>query len=171
MRGTLVVSLIGWSDSGKTSLVVRAIEECVRRGIECAAAKCSHHTGDFELEGKDSARYREAGASPVAYIGTGPGGQTACFVPTPIEPGREWLESLFPESILIFVEGLEVEGAINVLVDKEGMALKRPLAWSDILVSGNNEHAIQAIGSGKKVISPGDAKSLVDIVEESWIGK
>lgn len=165
MRSATIVSLVGWSESGKTALLVAAIEECRRRGIPCAAAKATRHKGDFELATKDSARFRQAGASPVAFIGTGEAGLTVRFSSTPFPPDRAYLESLFPGASLVFAEGLVVEGALKVLVDKPGEELKRPLAWADVLVTGDQGLARRGREEGLRVIAPGDGAELMDIVE------
>ncbi|WP_400162000.1 molybdopterin-guanine dinucleotide biosynthesis protein B [Brevibacillus sp. TJ4] len=62
-----VVQLVGYSDSGKTTLLSRLIPLLQRQGLRVGVVK--HDGGhDFELDqpGKDTWRYREAGASLVA---------------------------------------------------------------------------------------------------------
>ncbi|HOX47938.1 MAG TPA: molybdopterin-guanine dinucleotide biosynthesis protein MobB [Spirochaetales bacterium] len=174
MGRKLIVSAVGWSGSGKTSFLERAVAECARRGIPCSAAKATRHAGDFEPEGKDSARYRAAGAGEVAFVGLargpeGPAGLTVLFEPTPSEPDRAFLERLFPGSPLVFAEGLVVEGALRLLVagpapGEEG--LKRPLDWADILVTADPALAALAKGLGKAVVRPDAAATFVDMLEE-----
>jgi molybdopterin-guanine dinucleotide biosynthesis protein B len=170
----LIVSAVGWSGIGKTSFLERAVAECAGRGIPCSAAKATRHAGDFEPEGKDTARYREAGAGEVAFIGLSreagaPAGLTVLFEPTPPEPGRAFLEGLFPRSALVFAEGLVVEGALRLLVagpapGVEG--LKRPLEWADVLVTADPALAALAKGLGKAVVPPDAAALFVDLLEE-----
>jgi molybdopterin-guanine dinucleotide biosynthesis adapter protein len=56
----------GWKNSGKTTLMVRLIENFAGRGLRVAAVKHAHHAFDTDHEGRDSFRYRAAGASTVA---------------------------------------------------------------------------------------------------------
>jgi len=57
-----IVSIVGKSNSGKTTLIEKLIQELVRRGYRVATIK--HHLHDFEIdkEGKDSWRHRQAGS-------------------------------------------------------------------------------------------------------------
>ena len=168
LRAPRIVSFLGWSNSGKTTLMVALIEECTKRGIACAAAKCTRHSGNLEPEGKDSARYRLAGASPVAFIGTGAQGLTALISPTPPVPDRAWLESLFPGAELVLVEGLEVEDSLRVLVDKPGEAAKKPMDSIDILISESPELRARAEAAGRKACVPGDPSGLFNLLEGLW---
>jgi molybdopterin-guanine dinucleotide biosynthesis protein MobB len=170
-RVPLIVSFFGWSDSGKTTLIVELIEECGRRGLACAAAKCTRHGGDFEPEGKDSARYRAAGASPVAFIGTGDGGMTALFLPTPARRDRTWLESLFPDADLVLVEGLEVEGATRILVGREDQKPKRQVGSVDIVITEDVELRKECESAGTRVYARAETGNIIDFLEATWKGK
>ena len=58
------VAFVGRHNSGKTTIIVKAIRELVARGWDVGSVK--HHShGGFEIDypGKDSYRHREAGAS------------------------------------------------------------------------------------------------------------
>jgi molybdopterin-guanine dinucleotide biosynthesis protein B len=56
---------VGWSGSGKTTLIVALIDELTRRGLRVSALKHTHHTVDLDQPGKDTYRFREAGAVEV----------------------------------------------------------------------------------------------------------
>jgi len=58
--------IAGWKNSGKTTLMVRLIENFAGRGLRVAAVKHAHHAFDIDHEGRDSFRYKEAGAGTVA---------------------------------------------------------------------------------------------------------
>ncbi len=68
-----VISLVGYANSGKTTVLVKIISELKIRGYRVATIK--HHGGDFDIdhEGKDTYRHMEAGAdttvlsSPVKF--------------------------------------------------------------------------------------------------------
>jgi molybdopterin-guanine dinucleotide biosynthesis protein MobB len=57
-----VVSVVGKSNSGKTTLVEKMIGELVRRGYRVATIKHNPHGFDIDHEGKDSWRHKQAGA-------------------------------------------------------------------------------------------------------------
>jgi molybdopterin-guanine dinucleotide biosynthesis protein MobB len=66
-----ILAITGPSGSGKTTLIERLIRALSGRGLRVGAIKRSHHRVDVDREGKDSYRFREAGANPVALTGGG----------------------------------------------------------------------------------------------------
>lgn len=57
-----VVSIVGKSDSGKTTFLEKLIAELAGRGWRIATAKHHVHEFDIDVPGKDSWRHRQAGA-------------------------------------------------------------------------------------------------------------
>lgn len=60
-----LLGVVGWSGSGKTTLVEYLIAGLAARGVRVNAVKHSHHDVMLEPPGKDSARFRGAGAAEV----------------------------------------------------------------------------------------------------------
>ena len=60
-----IISIVGSSKSGKTTLIERLIPEFIKRGYRVATIK--HHGKDFQIDhtGKDSWRHKKAGAHTV----------------------------------------------------------------------------------------------------------
>ncbi len=57
-----VFSIVGHSGSGKTTLVEKLIRELCARGVKVATIKHAHHKVELDTPGKDSYRYKNAGA-------------------------------------------------------------------------------------------------------------
>ena len=57
-----VISIVGHSGSGKTTLVEKLIRELCTRGVKVATIKHAHHKVELDTPGKDSYRYKDAGA-------------------------------------------------------------------------------------------------------------
>ncbi|HLY95663.1 MAG: molybdopterin-guanine dinucleotide biosynthesis protein B [Sideroxydans sp.] len=57
-----VVSIVGHSGAGKTTLVEKLVREFTSRGLRIATIKHAHHKVELDTPGKDSYRYKEAGA-------------------------------------------------------------------------------------------------------------
>ena len=57
--------LVGESGSGKTTLIEKIIALLAERGLKVSAVKNAHHNVDIDKPGKDSYRFREAGATQV----------------------------------------------------------------------------------------------------------
>jgi molybdopterin-guanine dinucleotide biosynthesis protein B len=60
-----IVSIVGKSDSGKTTLIERLVPELNRRGYRVATVKHDVHGFEVDREGKDSWRHKKAGAHTV----------------------------------------------------------------------------------------------------------
>lgn len=60
-----VYGVVGWKNSGKTTLVERLVAEISARGFTVSTVKHAHHAFDIDHEGKDSWRHRKAGAAQV----------------------------------------------------------------------------------------------------------
>ena len=63
-----VMGIVGWSGSGKTSLLVALLPILRGRGLKVSTMKHAHHRFDVDSSSKDSYRHREAGASEVLVV-------------------------------------------------------------------------------------------------------
>ena len=61
-RSPTVFIFVGHSGSGKTTLVEKLLPELTARGLCLATIKHAHHKVALDKEGKDSWRYKQAGA-------------------------------------------------------------------------------------------------------------
>jgi molybdopterin-guanine dinucleotide biosynthesis protein B len=61
-----IISIVGKSDSGKTTLLEKLIAEIKNRGYHIGTIKHDTHGFDIDREGKDTWRHKKAGASTVA---------------------------------------------------------------------------------------------------------
>jgi molybdopterin-guanine dinucleotide biosynthesis protein B len=60
-----IISIVGKSDSGKTTLIEKLVPELTRRGCRVATVKHDTHGFEVDREGKDSWRHKQAGAHTV----------------------------------------------------------------------------------------------------------
>lgn len=60
-----ILGVVGWRNSGKTTLIVELIEQFTRDGLIVSSIKHAHHAFEIDYPGKDSYRHREAGAREV----------------------------------------------------------------------------------------------------------
>ncbi|MFC5585881.1 molybdopterin-guanine dinucleotide biosynthesis protein B [Nitratireductor kimnyeongensis] len=63
-----VFGIVGWKNSGKTTLAAALVTELTKRGFRIATLKHAHHAFDIDHEGTDSHRHRTAGAKEVAIV-------------------------------------------------------------------------------------------------------
>lgn len=64
-----IVSIVGYKNTGKTSLTIKVIEELCKRGFKVASIKHSHHKMEIDHENKDTWKHKEAGSDLVVGIG------------------------------------------------------------------------------------------------------
>jgi len=104
------IGFIGYSNTGKTTLIEKLIPILRARGLAVAAIKNAHHGFDMDRPGKDSYRYREAGAGQVLIAS---GRRWALLTETPQAPAAldDLLAQLAPCDLVI-VEGFKSEGRI-----------------------------------------------------------
>jgi molybdopterin-guanine dinucleotide biosynthesis adapter protein len=60
-----IISIVGKSDSGKTTLIEKLVPELTRKGYRVATVKHDVHGFEVDREGKDSWRHKQAGAHTV----------------------------------------------------------------------------------------------------------
>ena len=122
-----VIGIVGFSNSGKTELICRLLPLLTARGLKVAVLKHSHHPGLYRLdEGKDTWRYRQAGAHAVALAAPGLVQVTRSF---PEEPSlQQALAMLAGQADLIVVEGYKTGPLpkVAVLGPEEGEAPDYP---------------------------------------------
>jgi molybdopterin-guanine dinucleotide biosynthesis protein B len=104
------IGFIGYSNTGKTTLIEKLIPILRARGLAVSAIKNAHHGFDMDRPGKDSYRYRAAGAGQV-LIATGQ--RWALLTETP--QGAATLDELLAQLApcdLVIIEGFKSEGRI-----------------------------------------------------------
>ena len=103
MSGQRVFGVVGWKNSGKTTLVERLVAEFVRRGWRIATIKNAHHDVDIDRAGTDSFRHRAAGATEVALVG----GRRYAIMREQAEPTLEEVLARLAPADLVLIEGFK----------------------------------------------------------------
>jgi molybdopterin-guanine dinucleotide biosynthesis protein B len=107
-RAMKVIGFIGYSNTGKTTLIERLIPLFIARGLRVSTVKNAHHGFDMDRPGKDSFRYRQAGSAQV-LIATA----ERWALLTEVRDGPAPLEALIGQLApcdLVLVEGFKSEG-------------------------------------------------------------
>lgn len=101
-----IFGLAGWSNSGKTTLMIALVQVLTARGFRVSTVKHAHHRFDIDQPGKDSFRHREAGATEVLITS---GSRWALMHELRDEPEPP-LEELLPRMAavdLVLIEGFK----------------------------------------------------------------
>ena len=146
-----VFGVIGWKDSGKTTLVERLIEEFTIRGYVVSAIKHAHHTFEIDHKYRDSYKFRSAGARRTAVVSRN---RWAMIheLRDEDEPSLDEIIEHIGSCDLILVEGYK--GAPFAKIEARGKAMRdQPLAPDD-------SHIVAIAAMGEK---PGDNLPVFDI--------
>ena len=113
-----IVSFVGRSNSGKTTLIERVIPELVRAGYKVATVKHAGHGFDLDTEGKDSWRHKRAGASSVLVLSKG---SIAMFADVSDQMNAEDVRDRFLDHTydLIIAEGWKHEGYPKIVIVRD----------------------------------------------------
>ncbi len=60
-----IVGIVGWKDSGKTTIATKIINKLSSKNFRVASIKHAHHEFDIDHENTDSFKHRSAGSSQV----------------------------------------------------------------------------------------------------------
>lgn len=128
--GTPVIGIVGWKNSGKTTLAVRLIETFSARGFRVASIKHAHHSFQIDENDTDSARHRRAGSTQVAIVSqkrwalvteTGAAG----------EPDFDEVVAMLQPADLIIVEGYKTAAIPKIEARRAASAKDKALAPDD----------------------------------------
>lgn len=125
-----VFGVTGWKNNGKTTMVVRLVEELTSRGYKISTIKHAHHDFDIDHENTDSWRHRKSGAQEVAVVSSR---RFALIHENKAEeetPLSRILELLSPCDLVI-VEGYKRDSHDKLEVRRSGGKVGDPLNKSD----------------------------------------
>ncbi|HUJ17123.1 MAG TPA: molybdopterin-guanine dinucleotide biosynthesis protein B [Nitrospirota bacterium] len=115
------------SNSGKTTLIEKVVRVLKARGYSVAVIKHASRGFDLDRPGKDSWRFRQAGADHVVLVGPG---QMAVLSTIDQEPGIEELERAVDADIIIS-EGFKQTAGNRIEVFRSGVSGNHPLCLDD----------------------------------------
>ncbi|HUL67460.1 MAG TPA: molybdopterin-guanine dinucleotide biosynthesis protein B [Burkholderiaceae bacterium] len=137
------IGVIGYSNSGKTTLIERLIRLFRERGLSVSAIKNAHHGFDMDRPGKDSFRYRDAGAGQV-LIATAL--RWALLTETSERPaGLDELLALLAPCDLVIIEGFKSEGHLPRIEVRRKTQVEPPIYPHDPnVIAVAADHEIEA---------------------------
>ncbi|HVG05162.1 MAG TPA: molybdopterin-guanine dinucleotide biosynthesis protein B [Burkholderiaceae bacterium] len=137
------IGFIGYSNSGKTTLIEKLIPIFRAQGLSVSAVKNAHHGFDMDRPGKDSFRYRVAGAQQVLIATSS---RWALLSETPQRAAT--LDELLRElgtCDLVIVEGFKSEGNIPRIEVRRSANVDPPIFPHDSnVVALATDHTVQS---------------------------
>lgn len=132
-----ILSFVGRSNSGKTTLIERIIPQLVRNGYKISTVKHAGHGFDLDTEGKDSWRHKQAGAGSVIVVSKS---SLAMFADVPEHMNVEEVRDRFVDSSydLIIAEGWRSEGYPKIVVVRDQVG-EVPISTEGLLAVVSNK--------------------------------
>ena len=158
MTAIPVVSVVGYSGSGKTTFLEKLIAELTGRGHRVGTVKHTSHPVVFDRPGKDTWRHAAAGAGVVALAA--PHGVTLVIKKT--DPDPEEVVDLIRDVDLVLTEGYKRGKWPKVLVYRSGSA-SPPAELPPGLLAVVSDVSLAA---GVPLFHLDDAAGVADLIEQ-----
>jgi molybdopterin-guanine dinucleotide biosynthesis protein B len=159
-----IVSVVGKSNSGKTTLIEKMIEKLVERGYRVATIKHNLHGFDIDHEGKDSWRHKKAGARLTILASPG---KVAVMEDTGADLGIGELRDRYIHNVdIILTEGFKGNPYPKIEVFRS--VLKRELLSSkdDNLIAVAGDEPVE---TDANLFDINDIEGIVDLVEDLFL--
>ena len=159
-----IISIVGKSDSGKTTLLEKLIVEFRRRGYQVGTIKHDTHGFDIDHEGKDSWRHKKAGA--VTVIISSPE-KLALIKDTEEDKSLDSLATKYLQDVdIIFTEGYKRE-------KKSKVEVFRKEAHHELLCADDNNLVALMSNQHFSIKAPcfdiNDVKGLTNLIENKFL--
>jgi len=116
------------SNSGKTTLIEKVVRILKERGLRVAVIKHASKGFDIDRPGKDSWRFREAGADAVMLVGPD---EMALIKKISREPVFAELEAMVKDFDVVIGEGFKKDKGNRIEIFRSGVSGERPLCMTD----------------------------------------
>jgi molybdopterin-guanine dinucleotide biosynthesis protein B len=157
-----IISVVGTSKSGKTTLIEKLIPELKKRGYRIGTIKHTAHDFDMDKKGKDSWRHKAAGADTVIVASRG----KIVMVKDENISGLKSIEKYFDNVDLVITEGFKKENRPKIEIYRSNKS-NPPLCQNDktiIALVTDTDLLVNIPVFGLEAI-----KSLADMIEKNYL--
>jgi molybdopterin-guanine dinucleotide biosynthesis protein B len=159
-----IVSIVGTTDSGKTTLIERLIPELKSRGYRVATVKHDVHGFEVDHEGKDSWRHKRAGADAVVISSPR---KMAVIKDVDRDHRLEEIRDQFLGDVdLILTEGYKREPHPKIEVFRRGHRDELLCSSGDNLVAVASDEPLDV---GVPVVDLNDPSAIADLIEDLFL--
>ena len=160
-----MVSIVGKSDSGKTTLLEKLIRELTDRGYKIASIKHDAHSFEIDHEGKDSWRHKNAGAVLTLISSAS---KIAMVLDSDHDHTMKELRDKFIKDVdLILAEGYKREDLPKIEVFRSALRKEMLCSSQDNLIAVAGDPS--SVPPGTPVFDLDDPKVLADFIEEKFL--
>ena len=159
-----IVSIVGKSDAGKTTLIEKLIPELKRRGYHVATIKHDAHQFEIDHPGKDSYRHFNAGAD---WTVIGSPAKLASLRRLERELTLDEIAATITGMDIILTEGFKREAKLRIEVSRRAHTTELISDPAELLAIA----ADYPIEIGVPVLDLNDAAAIVDLIEREVLRK
>jgi molybdopterin-guanine dinucleotide biosynthesis adapter protein len=159
-----IVSIVGKSESGKTTLIEKLIAELARRGFRVATIKHNRHGFEIDHEGKDSWRHKQAGA--VTTVIASPG-RIAMIEDTPKDYDLAEIRDRYIRDVdVVLAEGFKINPHPKIEVFRTELRRDRLCSIEDNLIALTGDRRVTA---EVPWYDWNDAGGLADLIQKRFL--
>lgn len=164
-----IISVVGKTNSGKTTLVERIIPELKKRSYRVGAIKHDVHHFEVDYEGKDTWRMTQAGADAVAIASA----EKFCFMKR-LDAEKtidEIVKELFMDADIVITEGYKRENKPKIEVSRTGELLCADKTLFAIVENSRGEDKFALPDNLKSVplFSINQTAEIADLIERNFL--
>lgn len=160
-----IVSIVGKSDAGKTTLLEKVVRELRSRGWRIATVKHDAHSFEIDHEGKDSWRHKQAGACMTIISSPS---KIAVVADSDHDHSLNEIRDRFVrDADLIITEGYKRETHPKIEVFRSELRRELLSTEDDMLIAIAGDHLSPP--KGVPVFELNDPKQLCDFIEERFL--
>jgi molybdopterin-guanine dinucleotide biosynthesis protein B len=161
-----IVSIVGKSNSGKTTLIEKLIAEMTRRGFRVATIKHNSHGFDIDHEGKDSWRHKHAGA--VTTVVASPGRIAVIEDVDRDYDLAEIRDRYIKNADIILAEGFKINPHPKIEICRTDLRRERLCGPEDNLIALAGDRPVSAAAPW---FDWNDTGAIADLIEERFLAK
>ncbi|WP_227761742.1 molybdopterin-guanine dinucleotide biosynthesis protein B [Zhaonella formicivorans] len=160
-----IISVVGKSDVGKTTLLEKLLPELKRRGYRVATIKHDAHNFEIDHPGKDTWRHAQAGSDVVVISSAS---KFAIITKTEGEKSLDELAEMLPGVDIILTEGYKRADKAKIEVFRSGSGKQGLLCTPEELLAIASDVPFDL---EVPCYDLNDAVGIVDLIEEKYLKK
>ena len=159
-----IVGIVGRSDAGKTTLILRLIPELTKRGYRVGTVKNCPHGFEIDRKGKDSYRFSKKGSKGILL--TSPGRATFIRNVGKEENGDiiRTIAWLFHDFDIVLVEGFSEEERLRRIEVLRKQVSEKIISCPERLIAVVSDMDIK---TNKPIFKPDEISEIVNFLEEA----
>lgn len=158
-----IITIVGKSNSGKTTLLEKIVRELTQRGVRIGSVKHAHDGFEMDKKGKDSWRHRQAGAASTLVVSD----NSLVLVKSDSSPFIDKMKACLSDRDIILAEGFKKENLPKIEVFRTDSIHEEPLCLADEnLVAFVTDSGYQP---DVPVFGLEDIREIADFIQENFL--